>query len=550
MSHPVSPRSRWRPIVNRWRRALPALVAVGVGGLIACSGNSKAKVPAVTTAPVQRQDIVVDVQATGVIAPINAVQVKSKASGQIIKMPVSIGAQVKPGDLLVQIDPRDAQNHYDQAAAALKAAEASQVVADTQLIRENDLFKQGVITATEREAAVLTAANAHSAVVAGRTNLDLAAIALSDAHVVAPIAGTIIEKDVSLGTVISSATASYGGGTTLLVMADLSVVQDSVLVNESDIGNVKIGQKATVKVDAYPNRSFQGSVEKISPAATVLQSVTMFPVFIRLDNRDGALMPGMNSDVSLLVEQRDNVLAVPNDAVRTPRDASAAASALGLDPNTVRSQVQTEMASLRGGRSQSARGDSAGGGSGPPGDPPVAPTDGSQKGKRQARAGAGTTARGTAGGGATPTFGGQELPAAAQPTHTGLVFVAKGKTFEPRVAMLGIGNYDVTEVRSGLQEGEQVALISAALLQQNRTQMVNRIRSRTALPGMSGSTGGTGAGAQQSGGAGGAGAARTGGGAGGGAGGATSGSTGGTGAGGAGAAGGGTGGGGRPSGPP
>ena len=197
----------------------------------------------------------------------------------------------------MQVDPRDAQNHYDQAAAALKAALASQVVADTQLIRENALFKEGVITATEREAAVLTAANAHSQVVAGRTNLDLAAIALSDAHVVAPIIGTVIEKDVSLGTVISSATASYGGGTTLLVMADLSVVQDSVLVNESDIGNVKIGQKATVKVDAYPNRAFQGTVEKISPQATVQQSVTMFPVFIRLDNRDGALMPGMNSDV-------------------------------------------------------------------------------------------------------------------------------------------------------------------------------------------------------------------------------------------------------------
>ena len=187
---------------------------------------------------------------------------------------------MKPGDLLAQIDPRDVQSRYDQADASLKAALAGRAVADTQLAREEALFKQGVITATERETAVLGAANADAALVSARTNVDLAAINLADATVRAPITGTVIEKDVSVGTVIASATASFGGGTTLLVMADLSTVQDSVLVNESDIGNVKAGQKASVRVDAYPNRVFQGTVEKIAPQATVQQSVTMFPVFI------------------------------------------------------------------------------------------------------------------------------------------------------------------------------------------------------------------------------------------------------------------------------
>ncbi len=128
-------------------------------------------------------------------------------------------------------------------------------------------------------------------------------------------------------------------------MADLGQVFDSTLVSESDIGNVKPGQSATVKVDAYPNRSFRGVVEKIAPQATVQQSVTMFPVLIRLDNRDGALMPGMNTDVSILVEQQDNVIAVPNDAVRSMRDAATAATALGLDAT----KVSASLASQRGG---------------------------------------------------------------------------------------------------------------------------------------------------------------------------------------------------------
>ena len=297
-----------------------------------------------------RQDIVVDVEATGVVTPINPVQVKSKASGTVLKIFVESGSQVKTGALLVKIDPRIPQNSYDQAAASVKAAEANVAVTKTQLLRDSSLFKNGVLTTTDMEAAQLAYANAASQLVGARTNLDNASIALEDVTIRAPASGTVIERDVSEGQVIASATGNVSGGTTLLVMANLAQIMDSTLVAESDIGNVKVGQSATIKVDAYPNRTFHGTVQKISPQATVQQSVTMFPVFIKIDNQDGALMPGMNSDVSILVEQQDNALAVPNDAVRSPRDARAAAQALGLDVNAV-------MASLGGGR---RNGDSAG----------------------------------------------------------------------------------------------------------------------------------------------------------------------------------------------
>ena len=311
--------------------------------LVVVGCNKKAANPAsaVQVATIAKQDLIVDVEATGVIQPINAVQVRSKASGQIIKMPVELGSRVKPGDLLVQVDPRQVTNNYNQAKAALLAAQANLTVTKTQLDRANGLAKAGVLTAPDLETAQLNYANAQSAVAAAKTNLDNAQIALEDAHIVAPINGVVIEKDVSLGQVISSATNNAGGGTLLLQMADLGQVMDSTLVSESDIGNVKPGQKATVKVDAYPNRAFVGTVEKIAPEATVQQSVTMFPVLIHLDNKDGALMPGMNSDVSVLVQQRTNVLTVPNDALRTPREGAQVAEALGLDPVKVTNEVKT-----------------------------------------------------------------------------------------------------------------------------------------------------------------------------------------------------------------
>jgi HlyD family secretion protein len=328
-------------------RKLSTLAAALLLVATACSGK-KDKELAISTQPVQRRDIVIDAQATGVVEPINVVEVKSKASGMIVKMPVETGTLVKPGDLLVQIETRDVQNQYDQAAAALAAARSRLEVADAAKRRADELFKGRIITAAEHETAQLDYANAQSSLVAARTNLDLNKQRLEDATVTAPVAGTIIDKTVSLGTVITSATGAFGGGTTLLKMADLGQVRIRALFNETDIGQVRAGQTATVTVDAYPERRFTGTVEKIEPQAVVQQNVTMFPVLVTLQNLEGLLKPGMNGETSVLVDQRSNVLAVPNDAVRNTREAAATAPMLGLDADSVRTSIQTQMASLGG----------------------------------------------------------------------------------------------------------------------------------------------------------------------------------------------------------
>lgn len=327
------------------------LVAVLAG---ACNRRSQQAVP-IETANVVRRTIIAEATASGQVEPINVIEVKSKSSGQIIEMPVETGDLVRPGDLLVQLDPRDVNQQLEQAKADSTAAEARLNVAKAQLERISRMYEEKIITAQEFETAQLDYANAEAAAIRARAAVDLANQRVEEARVAAPVSGTIIEKPVALGQVIASATNSASGGTILLRMADLTKVRVRALFNETDIGAVVPGQPATVTVDAYPERPFRGTVEKIEPQAIVQSSVTMFPVLVTLDNVDGALKPGMNGEVTVLVDRREDVLAVPNDAVRSPREAIATARQLGLDPDSVQRVVQAGVGGNGLGRANGAR---------------------------------------------------------------------------------------------------------------------------------------------------------------------------------------------------
>jgi HlyD family secretion protein len=468
--------------IRAGRLALPALLA---GGLLAGCGAKKEVAAVVGTVAVDRRTIVVDAQATGAVEPINVIEVKSKASGQITRMPVETGSQVKAGDLLVQIDTRDVKNQYDQAAADLRSARAGLEVAQSQKTRSDELYKTRIITTQEFEAAQLGLTQAQGAIVRATTNVDLAKQRLEDATVVAPVNGTIIDKPVSLGQVIASATGSVSGGTTLLKMADLSKVRVRALVNETDIGNVRPGQSTRVTVDAYPERPFQGVVEKIEPQAVVQQSVTMFPVIVSLDNNEGLLKPGMNGEVSMLIDRRDNVLAVSNDAVRTVREAAVAATFVGLDPDSVTAQVREMQAQLRNGSGVGAGQPAADMPSARPVPLGDAKSDAKPEAQSATQRGGAPSASGTPG----ASSGGSVTR-----VRTALVFVedAPGK-FSPRLVRLGASDYDYSEVISGLKEGEKVATLAVQALQAKRDQQNDRFRSMTGsggMPGVQPTTGG------------------------------------------------------------
>lgn len=327
------------------RRTLGAALLV-----VAAACQHKQQAPTVQTATVARRDIIIDAQANGVIEPIAIIEVKSKASGVITKMPVETGTRLNPGDLIVQIDTRDVQNKYDQAKASLDAAEAKLAVTESDKKRNEEMFKQRVITPQEYEQIAVNYETAKSNVVSSRANLDIAKQALEDATVKAPAEGTVIDKPVSEGTVIASANGSVSGGTTIIHMADLGVVRIRALFNESDIGNIHPGEPANVTVDAYPDRRFTGTVEKIEPQAVVQQNVTMFPVLVNLDNAEALLKPGMNGSIAVLIDERDGVLAIPNDAIKNPREAVATGAMLGMSADSIQSDLKAQGFNLGGNR--------------------------------------------------------------------------------------------------------------------------------------------------------------------------------------------------------
>ena len=302
--------------------------------------------------PVEQRDIVVSAQAAGAIQPDTTVEVKSKASGEVLQLNAETGQLVKRGAPLVRIDPRNARNTLAQAQADLDVAQAKLANATSQKRRADELFKSQSITEQEHDQSVLDYADASAQVVRSRVAVDNARIQLEDTDVRAPITGTIIAKTVERGTVIASATANVSGGTTLLQMADLNLVQVRTLVDETDIGKVQPGQLATITVDAYPNRPFEGTVLKIEPQAQTEQNVTVFPVLVRIQNREGLLRPGMNTEVEIHVGNRESVPAVPNAALRTQRDVASAAQVLGLSPEEVQKQL---AASACPGREQRRR---------------------------------------------------------------------------------------------------------------------------------------------------------------------------------------------------
>ncbi|TMQ60212.1 MAG: efflux RND transporter periplasmic adaptor subunit [Candidatus Eisenbacteria bacterium] len=446
-------RAAQRPLVL----ALVALASIAAI-LLVRGARHRSGAQEVLAVPVERRDIAVTIEATGAVEPIDLVEVKSKASGQIVRMPVQVGSTVRRGDLLAQIDPRDVQNQYSQSLAALDAARAKAEISGTQKKRSDDLFATQVITAEEHESAILDYANAQAALVKAAADLDLAKQRREDATVRAPIGGTILDQAVSSGQVISSATSSASGGTTLLHMADLAKIRLRALVGETDIGSVRPGQTATVTVDAFPQRTFTGRVEKIEPQAVVQQSVTMFPVLISVSNESRLLLPGMNGEVSMLVDQRENVPAIPVDAVRGAREMPVVAAALGLDAARVRAQVDEQLRPRAAGRAtRSGASDSSPG-----------------RGFRAA-------AQGTRAGGA------------GRASRAQVAFVKTAAGLEPRVVRLGLSDFDYAEVLDGVEAGEQVVLLGVAEAQASRAETQNRIRQRlgSGVPGVPGTGGGS-----------------------------------------------------------
>jgi HlyD family secretion protein len=459
------------------------------------SGQAAEGTPKLQTEVVDRGDLTIMAEATGTVEPVRSVEVKSKASGEILRLFVDIGDIVQPGALLAEIDPRDVRNRYEQANADLEVAKARTEISKAQLDRSQELLTAGVIAQQEHETKRLDYANALANQVKAETNYQLAELQLSDVTIRAPMKGTIIQKNVEEGGVIQSASGNVSGGTTLFIMANLDAMQVRTLVDETDMGEIRPGLTSTVKVEAFPDRTFAGSVQKIEPQATVQQNVTMFPVIVSLDNRAGLLKPGMNAEVNILINQARGVLLVPNSAVVRPQDVGPAALALGLD---VESMDLTEF--MRAGRTGNGAGRveaavpaAQGGGAAAPAQAGAANPMRAQLDSLRARVGRGeitqdsmrvlTTAMrrapGDAGGFRPDAAAMEGGTTVARESHAAVVFVLGADSVPvPHLVQVGLNDWDNSEVVSGLEGGETLVVVSAAQLQAQQAQWLNQIRSR------------------------------------------------------------------------
>jgi len=458
--------------------------------LAACAaGEATETEQTLQTETVARESIVSSVEATGTIEPIRIIEVKSQAGGEVLSLPVELGDKVDRGTLLVRIDPRDVNNAFEQARADLDVAEARFAVAERQLGRIQELHDSDIVTAEELESALLENANAKAALVRATTNLELAEDKLNDVTLRAPIAGTIVERSVEQGQVVTG-TRDLTGGTILMRMADLTEVQVRTLVDETDIGRLEAGLPAEIRVEAYPDRTFHGSVLKIEPSAVVEQNVTMFAVLTRIANDEDLLRPGMNSDVVIVIGRQNNVLALANSGIKAQQEASQLVNALGLDidvnaiaraassvgreptesaesdsdeplingrrPSEIQSMSQSERREWFQGLSASERQDMM------------------QQFRNQG--GEGRGGRGGRGG------GGETAP--GEPRQAFVFQYGADGALSLRPIMIGLSDFDHTQIVSGLEEGDEVVAIPFSIIQQQ--EFLDRIRSRSGLPGVGG----------------------------------------------------------------
>ncbi|MBT8398804.1 MAG: efflux RND transporter periplasmic adaptor subunit, partial [Gemmatimonadetes bacterium] len=406
-------------------------------------------------------------------------------------------------------------------------------ISKRQLDRSQALFEAGVITEQEFEGQRSDFANSQASLVKAETNKELRELQRYDVTIRAPSAGTILTRNVEEGTVIQSASSNVSGGTALFIMADLNQVQIRVLVDETDMGQIAPGQETSVQVEAYPGRNFPGVVEKMEPQAVNQQNVTMFPVIVRLDNRAGLLMPGMNAEVETLLVERPNVLIVPNNAVVQPTEVAPAAAVLGLDPEVeldfaVYAQLAEEagLGSLRmrgmrgspGGRPGATEGRPSEGSAGAESGGQVQEAGDTASEARAARRAMMQDLRakvesgeitqdsvnavmaslraqmGVEGGAAGAQMAGGPAGTSqfteSNPALSGLLNTSSNprpavafvmlpdSTLELRQVLMGVNDWDNTEILAGLEEGEMVALIGVAQLMQEQEDMRNRMMGR------------------------------------------------------------------------
>jgi HlyD family secretion protein len=270
------------------------------------------------TAEAFKGDLVVSIHSNGRVTPVQTVEIKSKASGEIIELAVDVGDYVNKGDLICRLDTTTVMNSYLQAKADLNVAQVTVKKRQREFERQKTLFEKDLLSEQELDNTELLLEQAKASLVRAEAAFSIAEEQLQDTEIRSPISGIVLQKQVEEGQIISSGVSTVTGGTLIMQIAEMDSVYVVAEVDETDIGQVETGQRVKVNADAYPDMNFEGRVQKIAPMATVEQNVTVFEVTTQIDNSEGFLKAGMNSSIEIITAEAYGAVLVPNDAIKDP----------------------------------------------------------------------------------------------------------------------------------------------------------------------------------------------------------------------------------------
>jgi len=306
-------KSAWHWVDVRRRWALVALLAlVAIVGL-AWWGMHRTPAVRYVTVLVERGAVTRTATATGTVNPVLTIIVGAYDSGVIQNIYCDYNTQVRAGQVCAKIDPRPYQAAFDQYAGQLLRDQAILDEARLDLARYQKLAEQNSIARQQAEDQAYVVHQDEGTVKLDQAYVEGAKLNLDYTDITSPVDGTVVSRSITSGQTIAS---SFQTPTLFLIARDLKLLEVDTNTSEADMGGVKVGDIATFTVDAFPQRVFHGVVTQRRQSPQTVQNVVTYDVVVGVDNNDLALVPGMTASTTIIIDQRNDVLRVPNQALR------------------------------------------------------------------------------------------------------------------------------------------------------------------------------------------------------------------------------------------
>ena len=293
-------------------------IVILIAGAVVAGGvwyfkKGKDDAPQYQTAAVERGELTQVVTATGTLNPVVNVTVGSQVSGIISKLNVDYNSMVKSNEVIAEIDPSTYRAAVEQATADLANARANLELQKAEAERSANLFTNKLISGSDYDTAIANLHEAEAMVQIKQASLDNSSANLGYCKIRSPVDGIVISRSIDLGQTVAS---SFNTPTLFQIANDLTKMQIDSSVAEADVGGIVEGQGVDFTVDAYPYRNFHGTVTQVRNSPTTVNNVVTYDCVISVDNPDYKLKPGMTANVSVVIAHREDVLTIPNSALR------------------------------------------------------------------------------------------------------------------------------------------------------------------------------------------------------------------------------------------